>query len=173
MTDLWLPPRVSKEYRESTQRLHADLREQFWFRGPVAAAWNPELQKLDPYLRLGQAKEGASHAGVIPGYWHLLRLNPSAPWSVMPLQGPQGEFVEPTSRMLETLRANDLQNARVVADRERADRLAELAREREQQNAHEERVGEMSERWRAVTETSVSMSDAAPWTQNTKGRRAA
>lgn len=133
--------------------------------------WDKELQKIDPALTLIQAHENAQVPGLTPGYYHIIRDVEGAPPAILPLVGDDGEFVEPTSRILDLLRAGDLQNPRAIADRRRKDEQAARAREKQRQADHEERVEEMMDHWAAATQTRVSMSDAAPWSQNVAGRK--
>lgn len=171
MSRLWTPPKVSRELRAGTDQYRADLLAQLSFQNVVSAAWNPELQKIDPYLRLAKAHETADMAGLRPGFYHLVRLNPGAPPWVQPLTGPDGSFAEPTLRMLEELRASDLQSARANRERDRRRREAELAEESRKQREKEARIDELAERWRAARETQVSMDRSVPWTQTAKARR--
>lgn len=169
---VWLPPRISRELAAVTQAHRAEV-VQAARRDALCDYWDRELQKIDPALTIFQAKEDATVPGLKPGYWHICRDNPGAPPSLLPLVGDDGEFVEPTSKMLEVLRAGDLQNRRAMEDRARRDEEAERRRERERQDAHEERVSEMLDRLASATQTRVSMTDAAPWSQNVQGRRGA
>jgi hypothetical protein len=163
--EVWLPPRVSRELRGSMQARNAELREMFWWQTPVCQEWSRELQKIDPYLRLAHAKPDAQAPGVMPGFYHLVRLNPSAPLTAMPLHH-EGRFVEPSSGMLDRLRESDLQNAQVVREQARRQVEAERAREREKAREDEERKEEIRDRLRAAQETSVSMNEDTPWSQN-------
>lgn len=171
MSRLWVPPKVSQELKDGTRRHNAEVLDMFWLNTPVCSEWNRELEQLDPRLRLAQAKPDAHAPGVKPGYYHLLMVNPDQPLTHNPLTGPDGEFVEPSSRMLETLRSADLQNARAVLDRARRQERAERDSERQEERDGEAQQQELVERWRAVSETSVSMNDSQPWSQNVKGRR--
>lgn len=171
MTRLWTPPRVSRELQAGTDQYRADLRQHLSFQNVVSAAWNPELQKIDPYLRLAKAHDAADLPGVRPGFYHLVRLNPNAPPWVNPLTGPDGGFVEPSSQMLDALRASDLQNAKANRERDRRRREAEEAAQRAKQNEHASRMEDLAERWKARTETSISMNRSAAWTQTAGARR--
>ena len=170
MSKLWVPPKVSRELEDSTARFNAEAKDQFRFNESVCQTWNPELQKIDPYLRLARAKEHAHFPGVLPNYYHMVRLNPVGPIWFQPLTGPNMSFVEPTLRMLDTLRGSDLQNPRAVRDRKMQQDMAEKARKTREERETEERQEEMLERWRSATQTRVSMTDARPWTQNVSGR---
>lgn len=128
-----------------------------------------ELRALDPYLSLVKASESATEPGLKPGYWHVKRDNPSEMDSYYPLEGAEGEFVEPGSEHLELMRKNDLQRPgafkefearhKAVADA-KAYRLAEQARERTET---------MAERIEVIDRAQVSMKDG--WTNSVKGRK--
>lgn len=143
MAELWIPPRL----RAGTDEYRKELRDAMSFQNTVCAAWNPELQKIDPYLRLAKAHDNAHCMGVRPGYYHLVRLNPDAPPWVQPLSTTDGRFIEPTSQMLDDLRASDMQNARAMADRAARELRDEQSRERDQARRDEERMDDMLDRF--------------------------
>jgi hypothetical protein len=171
MSQLWVPPSVSRSLRDTTAAHNQELLSMFQLNGSVQSRWNRELRLLDPLLRIGKAKDGAVDPQVRPGFWHLIRLNELAPFWVQPLTDPHGGFVEPTSAMLETLRQSDLQNSRAVKarraqdEREMRDRNAARARE------DEVRADELRERVASVTRTQVSMNPDVPWAQNAAGAK--
>lgn len=168
----WIPPQVADRLRAETEQFQRELIEAA-FTDATCDYWDKELAKIDGGLHLIRAKENATVPGLRPGYWHVIRDCSPAPPSIMPIVGDDGEYVEPTDRLLELLRAGDLQNPRAMADRIERDEREERARERRKQAAHEERVEEIAERVAAVTQTRVSMNTDAPWTQSTNGRRGA
>lgn len=170
MGRVWVPPRVSRELRESTERHRAEVMEAAR-RDAMCDFWDRELQKIDPKLTIFQAKENAEVVGVKPGYWHICRDCSPGPPSLLPLVGDEGEFVEPTSRVFDLLRAGDLQNERAMDARRRQDEESARRRARDKQRGHEERVEEMMDRWRSLTQTRVSMNTSTPWTQNMAGRK--
>lgn len=171
MAELWIPPDVSRELRDATARHNRELLDMFQLNGSVQSRWNEELGKLDPLLKLAKARDGAVDPQVRPGFWHLLRLNEGAPFWVQPLMSPTGGFVEPTSAMLELLRQADLQNSRAVRARRAQDEREAASRARAKDRDTEDRVGEMVERWDAVSRTQVSMNPDVPWTQNAAGAK--
>lgn len=170
---LWVPPEVSREYRDSTAKHTAELMEMIEPAGPVQAEWNRVLSKIDPHLMMVRAKDSAHAPGLIPGYWHMLRIAPGVPPTLLPITGPQGEFIEPSSRTLDWLRGADLQDERVIRDRDRAMLELENRTAREKDNDADERLEEATERWAAATRTQVSMNMDRPWSQNHSGERAA
>lgn len=171
MSRLWTPP-VSREHRESTERFVAELVESTR-REVMCDYWDRELQKIDPKLTLIKAHDNATVPGLRPGYWHIVRDCFPGPPSILPLVGDEGEYVEPTSKMLEVLKAGDLQNERAMEARRRQDEESARRRLRDKERGHEERVEEMVDRFKSLTQTRVSMNTDTPWTQNTAGKRGA
>lgn len=170
---LWLPPsaqpKVSRELRENTREWEHALLSMMHQEGGILDHWNRELKQIDPNLRLMQAMENAVVPGVIAGFYHLVRLrDPAKPdmLMVVPLRGPNDEFVEPTDYMLEALRMSDLQNEAAVRARERHDLQAEAARLRAIAREEDARRDEGLERFLAATRTQVLMSPDVAWTQN-------
>lgn len=169
MSRLWVPPSVSREHQASTERFSAELVEATR-REVMCDYWDRELQKIDPALTLIKAHDDASVPGLRPGYWHIIREVENGPPSILPLVGDEGEYVEPTSRMLDVLRAGDLQNPRVMEDRRRHDEAKERAAVARREAEHELRVGEMMEKFDHLENVHVGMSGS--WTNSVAGRRA-
>ena len=164
----WVPPTVSREHRRVTAQHDADV----LVRAKAALPqFNYDLKQIDEHLELVYV-DSETDTGATPlkaGYYHVLRHNPGAPVTVQVVGGPNGEFMEPTSALFEQLRFSDLWNeqnmSRLRSRHERAAQAAERHKIREREDRHEE----TKDRWNAATRTSVSMTDAAPWTQNTSG----
>jgi hypothetical protein len=173
-----LPRRVVHEIQkekwvERRRKFNAVLDRLFDFDDPVCREWNPLLKAVDPLLKMGRARPKAYWPGwpVIPNYYHLLRENPTAPWSVKPITAPDGKsFKEPDSALLDKLRETDLQNPRIFGALLAQQELQEKEREREERERDEERQGEIWDRFLAATRTQVLTSPDVPWSQNHKGR---
>lgn len=88
-----------------------------------------KLREIDPYLDLVKVtdREDSLPFGMRPGYWHLSRQNPDAPDSYIPIQGTDGEYVEPVSELVDWVRKQDQWDRRVQVANEQA-RRAEQAR---------------------------------------------
>lgn len=180
MADLLLPPKVRREiqkrkWAEQRAAFRATLNRLLDFDDPVCREWTPVLRNLDPLLRLGRAHGQAYEPGmnVKPGYYHMVRDNETAAPTVEPVTGPDGEsFAYPDSRLLEELRAVDLQNPRVYAALIARRELREQQREQEHARDMDEINSESVERWLAATRTQVLMSPDVAWAQNSAGRRA-
>jgi hypothetical protein len=122
---------------------------------------------------LAQAKLTVAVAGVLPGFYHLVRKRDPATATFMMLNPlmVDGKFVEPSDAMLRGLRAADLQNPRAVHDRMERDRRASRAEANAEKRDDEDRVEEMIGRYDAITRTQVNMSTDIPWAQNQKGMK--
>lgn len=65
------------------------------------------LKQIDPMLSLVKAQEKVENPNVRPGYWHVRRSNAPFPDTYLTIEGPNGEFVEPHSGVLDVLREQD------------------------------------------------------------------
>ena len=178
MSDLLLPPKVRKEIQKdrwAAQRAQyrARLGLLFDFDDRVCKEWNPALKSLDPRLRLGRAKPMAYEPGwsIIPNFYHWVRDNETAAPTVTPITGPDDSFREPDSGVLNDLKRCDLRDPLVFAALLEQRKADDDARERRISEHREERQTEILDRYKAGTETRVSMTDV-PWTQSKRGRRA-
>ena len=109
-------------------------------RAPFVRQINAELQKLDPYLELvwiGPNAERGLIPGIEPGRWHIRRIPPGLIHSYWPVMGPDGEYIDPTMKLIEDMKAADLWREgalqelrdRQVREAEKKEKDAELARE--------------------------------------------
>lgn len=173
---MWVPPSVSPELVQGRLEFEARMREQTrqamaHVKG-VIDEFNYELQRIDPKLEMFRAGESAEPP-VVPGFYHLVRWNDGAAPSIITIEGDNGEFVEPTSRVFEQLARNDLwdpNNMRLLRQRQA---LADQAAERLKIREREERQAEILERYLAGNRTFVSMNRDSAWSQNVAGRRGA
>ncbi len=169
-SSMWLPPAVSHELREKTREHNAAALHMFDLNYGIMDKWNRELRKIDPLLRLGKAKEKADAVGVVPGYYHLIRINPGAPIWTVPLHDGTGGFVEPSSAMLDMLRASDLQNAAVQRDKKAQEEREAESQRRAEDLRHEQRVDHMMDGVKAIVRPGVTMSDVK-WSNRAGGKR--
>jgi hypothetical protein len=169
VTAIWLPSDPMLD-----ARAEVDAERQAYAEERVAQMRHliAELRRIDPYLDLVKVREDSpGDATVIPGYWHVVRHNPDAPDTWMPITGEDGEFAEPTSRIFDKLAEGDMwrDEHKVRARKRQAKDAAD--REREKERRRERLSSEMNERVLAATRTQISMNPDTPWTQNVDGRR--
>lgn len=132
--NLWLPPTMDDEaYRQAADAMAARF---ITDRHPLGA----KLREIDPHLDLVRVtdREPNPPFGMRPGLWHLHRKNPDSPDSYVPIQGPDGEYVEPVSELVDWVKKQDAWDRRVQAANEQA-RSFEKAR---RQSARDEIRGE-------------------------------
>lgn len=185
MSRLFIPPRVAHELEQETQRRQTSALGVLE-RAAVCKEFDPDLQRIDPDLSMvfcpeitpqDRAKGGpildAVAAGARPGRYNVMRQAPGAPWTFKPITGPNGEFVEPTSRVFEMLKEQDWWDPAVRHVREQREQRLEDARRRREENERRERDEVAWEHWQAVSRTQVSMNRSTPWSQNHAGQRAA
>jgi len=176
--ELFVPPKVAYELQQETLRREAEgLRElQVEAKEKWRLEFEAELQRIDhrlfgPVWCPDPAPLDAVVMGAQPGRWHVGRWNEGAPATLLPIQGPNGEYMEPTSRVFEQLKAMDWWDDRVMRDKRKRERQMEEARIAREERERKEFDEEMYERYMAVSRTQVSMNRDTPWTQNAAGRK--
>ena len=113
---LWLPPREANRLQGERQRYVAGLLQQRELHAEVER-WNGILKEIDPALELVRAPENATHAALKPGYWHVIRHDSGEmPPGVVVHEGPNGEYLDPDSSLLERLRAGDMWSNRSMKE---------------------------------------------------------
>lgn len=169
---LYLPQSLLREVIEQRQRFRADVLASISLddTDPFLREFTPKLQAFDSRLMLVRAAESVVPGlPMKPGYYHLLIDNgPAVPLSVTVIEGEHGEFCEPTSRLFEKLMAGDMREVRNLARFARVQRAEFEANARELADARAERREHLKDLVSAYTETSISMTKARPWTQNTQ-----
>jgi hypothetical protein len=161
---------VSRELRQETERENAELLSMARHRD-VINDFNKDLKRMDHRLEMVWFDEDADAQGVIPGRYHLLRIEAGIPTTPIPLCDETGGFIEPNSGLFEWLQKSDMWNAAAKRDQVRARDEARKAAERRKEQEAEERLEELKDRYNARFRTSISMNDSAPWAQNQLGRR--
>lgn len=138
----------------------------------VCQEFNRELRRIDANLEMVYWPMRAPEIhGFINGCYHIVRHNPDAAGSVEALVNDDLQYREPGSWVFDMLVSSDMWDDRVMRDRERVRKRAQEARERAKSREREDRREELRDRYNAAFRTSVSLSDAAPWTQTMHGRR--
>jgi predicted trehalose synthase len=145
-------------------------REAHFSRRAVAKEFNRQLEALDPDLELVWVPEGADFPGLVPGRWHIRRANTRGGLDAfLPVLGPDGEYMEPHSGVLDQLRKYDLQNGGL--ERLRQEKEDERrARERDLERFREQRRDAVLARYRAMTSPGVSFHDRQ-WTNKAGARK--
>jgi hypothetical protein len=162
---MWVPDSTARQYRDMRGEQAAELGEML--EAGVAGVlddWNRVLKQIDPDLQLVKAKENANTPGLKPGYYHVLRRNPLGSPTVLVHEGPDGEFLDPDSSLLEMLRRGDLWSDEALRDREARLRELERQRDRRRELERQERRDEVEDRLKAANNPGVSMTRAGSWT---------
>lgn len=137
---LWLPEKqIDAEREELVERTLGEHVAE-------GRALERELRKLDPYLRVVYIGERAPDLpGLFPGRWHVQRKNPDTIDSYFPIAGPNGEYLEPSFRVIDEMKRADLWkdgameklSKRRAEDVERRRKAKELASEQRKDQAAE------------------------------------
>lgn len=170
---LWLPP--------SERQRRIDRRAEYATSLLVGLAakerfddWNRELKQISPYLELVKAHSQARHPALRPGFWHVLYRPPAGVPTILVHEGPDGEYREPDSGLLEMLRRSDLWSDRSIRERERIDRMLEQSRQRRIEREREERIDEVRQRAKAAVNPGVSFTRVpGGWSYRAGARKAA
>jgi hypothetical protein len=166
---MWLPPRISHQLADRTRSFNADvLRSCALDDGdPVLVEYTRRLQEYSPRLLMVRAHEHVvPGVPMKPGYYHVLVRLDDAPYTIAVVEGEDGEFVVPTSRVFERLAAGDMTQRRNLDRFAHVQRDEHDANEREKRTDREERREHVRDLVNAYTRTSVSMNPDTPWTQN-------
>lgn len=169
---LWVPPRVSRELADNAARDRAEIQHAVSHLKGTLEHWNRELRQIDDRLEMAWFDENVSVPGVVPCRYHILRRNePPAPMSIIPVVGPNDEYVEPDSGVFNMLLRQDMWSESAQADKRKRESLARAAADRERERDTEARRAEIVERIQAANRAFVSMNRDVPWSQNVSGRR--
>ena len=171
---LWVPPSVSRDLREETAEYNHATLAMFELNYGLAGKWNKPngpLRKFDPLMRVGKAYDNADGIqGVVPGFYHLIRINPgNEPIWCIPIHD-NGRYAEPSEELLQMMRNSDMQNPQVLRDKERMAIAEDKSKQREKLRKREEREGAMMEAWRNIYQPKVSFGGKG-WTNSVDGKR--
>lgn len=178
----WVPP----QYVQAREEFEAEMRERIAY-GELARVkgildeFNHELRRIDHLLEMVRAPADCGLTGMKPHYYHVVRWNEGTVPTFIVIEGENGEFVEPTSRVFDKLREGDLWDPVNLRRLQRRHKDADAAAAKMRAAENAARQEEIRERVAAVTRTQVSMNMDAPWSQNhagskrrdVKGRKAA
>ncbi len=154
MTQLWIPPAAVAKHKATSQQFTAALMAEAEVVGRVRH-FNREIQKIDPYIEIVKADDNARHPALRPGYYHLVRRPPVGMPAIVAHEGPNGEFRDLDSGILQTLRNSDMWNSERQRDRDKRIKAAQRAQERQEEREREERVDEIMDRFKSRSGTSV------------------
>lgn len=170
MSGLFLPRSVAIQRASRLQQWREDVYRSLDLEDtdPLLVEYCIRLQRFDRRLMLVRARDTVVPGlPMKPGYYHLLTDNgPAVPLTITIIEGANGEWCEPTSRIFEKLMAGDMREQRNLERFERIRREEFDANEREKARDREERRDHLRELVDAYTRTSISMNTARPWTQN-------
>lgn len=117
----------------------------------VARYWDRELQRLDPRLSLVWVNENATSPGLVPGRWHIRRENEQTADSFIPVVGPEDEYRDMGSDVLERLKAADRWNDAVERERKRRAERAKRRAAHDRELRAEQRRDVMAETIRVAS----------------------
>lgn len=125
-----------------------------------------ELKALNHRLELVWVGERATSPGLVRCRWHVRRRDRDA--GVMdayfPIVGPDGEYVEPTSQVVEMMRRNDLWKTDVRREVREHREARQREIEAQRKAASEENIENFALRAKAKINPGVSFNTARPWT---------
>lgn len=145
-----LPPiALYNAERERLAERHGALR---WF--------EEQLKELDPHLTLVKASEAGGAAHMRPGYWHVKMTDPETGWQhYMVIEGPDGQFMEPHSGVIDKLREHDLRRPGAFEEMLKQLDARDAAHASRQKDWHEAMKVEFAERYANKANASVSMAN--------------
>lgn len=174
MSSLWTPH--SAQARATRAQQDAE-RQAFveYMRGllPETRRINRELHDIDPYLELVFVGERApdDDPAIVPGRWHVVRHNPDAPDTWLPVVGENDSYAEPTSRIFERLAEGNMWNSSHLERKRKREARRAAERERDKERNRVAMAEELNEHLAAASRTQVSLNTDTPWAQNHQGTR--
>lgn len=158
---MWVPPAVHRDLLDERKRLDAATLKGLELLEELKRI-NVELAKIDPHLELVRASPSATLPGLKPGYYHVVRHNPSAPVSVEVLEGPDGEFVEPGSNVFDMVERSDMWSERSMKIRQKRELDAARSKARQKERESLERMDEVRDRLRSFNNEQMLVKEI-PW----------
>lgn len=148
MAELWVPPsQIDAERDELIERRLADT--------PAGAALERRLRKLDDNLRVVFVGERAEKRyDVIPGRWHVVRLNPGTVNSFFPIATPDGGYLEPSDQLIEEMKRADLWRPGALEELGKAREREATRRQAKSDRFREQLKDEVRNSWRAAKRVS-------------------
>lgn len=156
---IWLPPAVEQQNREAFAEHQRELAGQYRTLEHMRH-WNKLLQEISMDLQLVKAHDDTDgYGGLKPGYYYVIKNNHGAPPDVVCHEGPNGEFREPDSSLLEKLRKGHLWSNRSMKAMKEADKALQRAAEREREREKEDRIEEVVQRLDSMNRTQALIKD--------------
>lgn len=152
---LVLPSGVSSEV-EAEQRAMVDQMEDT---ADALAYWSRELQVAfdDPDVRVVMAKPNTTVIGLKGGYFHIIRMRPGTAAWIQPIEGPNGEWRDLDSSVLDIALKADLWNDRTQRELRKQREAVEKAHKLRKQREAQDRAGDFDERLKSMMNTSISV----------------
>lgn len=146
-----VPQRVASEIDMENRQM---LEEMERVTGALAY-WTHELKQIDRYLEVVLAKPNTSIVGLKPGYYHVIRYQPGFPAAIMPVEGPNGEWRDLDSSIIDMVQRADLWNDRTQRELRKRSQRIEEARQRQKDREAQDRAREFDDRLYHATNASV------------------
>lgn len=152
MPTIYLP----ESSRSGIEQDRVEVLQQFSSIKSVIDAFEPDLRRIDPHLRIVKAHDNLpANSQLKAGYWHILRLAPGHPTTILPLEYDNGEYREPGSWIFPFMEEQDMWNDRAMrASRNRAERLR-AAEARHRDFEARQRADQFNERLASANRTSI------------------
>lgn len=128
--------------RYEAEQINREIAEQVDEQIAVADHWNTELRKIDPGLSLVLGRDNAEGYEVQASHWAIRKKVPGSVDEYIILQGPDGQYREPGSWMLEMLQGADMWNDKRRHERKEIQRRVTEAKERAYATEKEQRLDE-------------------------------
>ena len=121
------------------------------------AYWSRELQTIfnDPDVHVMLAKPNTTVVGLKPNYYHIVRVRPGTAAWIQPIEGPDGEWRDLDSSVIDIALKADLWNDRTQRELRKQRETAEKARQAQKRREAMDRAGDFDERLRAANGTMI------------------
>jgi len=121
------------------------------------AHFTRELQNIfnEPYVKVILAKPKTTVIGLKGGYYHIVRIRPGTAAWVQPYEGPDGEWRDLDSGIVDVALQADMWNDRTQRQLRQAQERAEAARQRQKQREAQDRAAEYDARVRSMLSTQI------------------
>lgn len=154
---LWTPHGVTTKMAQEREALAASLFA-LSEAGGLLDYWNKRVREIDPYVQVVKGREQAAPiAGLKPGYYHLLRVPPDGPPTLVVHETPDGEFMDLGESIIDRLKRNDLWDVRVQREKERQLKEQDAQRASQAASDADERREELKDRYKHKYVTKIAV----------------